>query len=198
MYDRRDLEATLETAEAFAAEFEDYLLSDRLYRQLTIGTGTGKRVLKMSAGSLLETLGDLTCAAEAGHLAAAQADRLRELSDAVSRLSRLYATRYRQKLARELKSQIDSWRWFLQDCLDDPTRCRDEYPFEVRIRNRIELLTDALGEHVPAEQMSRLQELDRQLRGILLAGDFILDAGLRDRFPRDRYWWLYGQPGSSH
>jgi hypothetical protein len=187
-----------QTALAAAAEmvdtFEDYLLGDDLYQQLKVSTPAGDRMPNMSAGTLLAILQDLEHAQPAGMLTAAEAERLGELRREFDRLTNRYPTAYREKLARELKSQLDSWRWFLQDCRDDPARCRDDYPFEVRARNRVALLLDELGEHAPVEQRTRVQELDRKLRDIFTAGPFILSAELRDRYPRDRYWWLYGHP----
>lgn len=197
MFARPDLELSLEIAEAMAAEFEDYLSSDDLYRQLVVKTAVGDQIPKMSAGSLLEILQDLSRAAETGRLTTGQADRLGELSDTIEQLTRRYASLYHQKLARELKSQIDSWRWFLQDCRDDLSHCREDYPFEVRIRNRIAILVDALGDRTPADQISRLERLDQTLQGVLTPSEFILDRSLQDRYPRDRYWWLYGQPAGT-
>lgn len=194
MSDTQDLKVAFEIAEAMVKEFEEYLLADPVYRQLMVATSAGDRMPKMSAGSLLETLHDLAYAEKTGRLTPEQAHRLAELTSTVERLAHRYELAYRQKLTRELKSQIDSWRWFLQDCLDDRLRCRDEYPFEVRIRNRIELLVDTLNDHAPADQLARLRKLDRDLRGIFASGEFVLDRGLRDRYPSDRYWWLYGRP----
>jgi hypothetical protein len=190
----QDPEPSLEIAEAMVEQFENYLVKDALYRQLIVQTSAGEQMPKMSAGSLLETLADLKYANEKGELTRGQADRLADLADTVEQLARHYASAYREKLAHELKSQIDSWRWFLQDCREDRSRCRDEYRFEVRLRNRIALLLDALGERAPADQVSRLEQLDRDLRAIILPGEFTLDPSLQDRYPRDRYWWLYGKP----
>lgn len=195
MFDRQNLELRIELAEAMAAEFEAYLFGGDLYRQLMVKTPTGNRLQqKMSAGSLLEALRDLTFAAEAGHLTTAQADRVGELADTLEQTARRYPSLYRQKLARELKSQIGSWRWFLQDCRDDPVRCQDDYRFEVRTRTHIALLIDELEDYAPTDQVSHLQQLDHDLRDILAPGEFILDRSLRDRYPKDRYWWLYGSP----
>lgn len=198
MFDRQNLELRIELAEAMAAEFEEYLFGDDLYRQLMVKTSAGKRLQqKVSAGSFLEALCDLTFAADAGHLTPAQTDRVGQLADTLEQTARRYPSLYRQKLARELKSQIDSWRWYLQDCRDDPLRCQDDYRFEVRIRTRIALLSDELGDDAPSGQIARLQQLDHDLREILVPGDFLLDPSLRELYPHNRYWWLYGSPGST-
>ncbi|MFQ5856561.1 MAG: hypothetical protein ACE5LU_13060 [Anaerolineae bacterium] len=190
----QDPKVAFEIAEAMVEEFEDYLLGNSLYRQLMVKTSAGHRMPKMSAGSLLERLHDLTHAEETGQLTLEQAHQLADLTDAVDQLADRYAPAYRQKLVRELKSQIDSWRWFMQDCLDDRLRCQDEYPFEVWIRNRIELLMDTLNDRAPADLRSRLRKLDHDLRRVFAPGEFIFDRRLQDRHPRDRYWWLYGRP----
>jgi hypothetical protein len=190
----RDAQIALATAGEMVDTFEDYLLGDDLYQQLKVSTPAGDRMPNMSAGSLLATLQNLQHAQQANQLSAEEAQRLAELDDEFHRLARRYPDAYREKLARELKSQLDSWRWFLQDCHEDPPRCRDDYPFEVRARNRAALLLDELGEQAPADQRTRLNELDRDLRGMFAAGPFVLDEELRDRHPRDRYWWLYGRP----
>lgn len=195
MFDRQNLELRIELAEAMVAEFEEYLFDNDLYRQLMVRTAAGNRLQQMmSAGSLLEALRCLTFAAEAGHLTTAQADRVRELVDSSEQTARRYPSLYRQKLARELKSQIDSWRWFLQDCRDDPVRCQDDYRFEVRIRTRIALLCDELSDYAPPDQIARLQQLDRDLQDILIPSEFILDSSLQDLYLQNRYWWLYGSP----
>lgn len=193
----RDSELLLEIAAAMVEELEDYLLGDSLYRQLVVETSAGDRMPNMSAGSLLEMLRDLEYADEAGQLTPDQSSRLASLRGTVERVADQYAAAYHQKLARELKSQIDSWRWFLQDCHDDPLQCRDEYPTEVRIRNRLALLMDALGDDAPDDQVVRLQRLDGDLRDLWSPGEFILDEALQNRYPKNRYWWLYGRPGGA-
>ena len=186
-------QVTLELAKAMVDVFEDYLLKDTLYQQLIVKTAAGDRMLKMSVGTLLEALQDLTYAEEAGQLTSDQSQQLQELKSTVRLLAARHGQAYRAKLVRELKSQLDSWQWFLQDCQEERARCRDEYPFEVRIRNRIALLMSELGDAVPAELAARLEKLDQRLREMLVPGDFLLDKGLAPRYPREQYWWLYGR-----
>ena len=134
MFHGQDPTLALKLVEAMVDEFEDYLLEDSLYRQLRVKTSSGDRMPNMSAGSLLEVLQDLRRAEEKGELTSEQARQLAELTDDFQRLVDRHAAAYREKLTRELKSQIDSWRWFLQDCRQNPSQCREEYPFEVRVR----------------------------------------------------------------
>ena len=181
--------------QAMAAELEAYLLGDDLYRQLVIRTSRGDQMPRMSLGSFLETLARLEEAANAGHLSPSQWEVLTEARHRLEELRRRFPTAYRDKLVRELKSNLDSWSWFLQECAEDLRRCRDEYPFEVRLRNRIATLMDALGAEVPAQHAARLERLDAQLRRLFVPGPFVWAEELKARYPRDRYWWLYGRIG---
>lgn len=190
----RDFEIKLALVQAMAHELEDYLMGDALYRQLVVHTTVGDRLPKMSLGAFLETLETLEWAQKAGRLTAEQRQPLTEARKSLEGVRRRFPTAYRGKLSRELKSNLDSWNWFLQECRENPRRCHEEYPFEVRIRNRIATLVDALGKEIPADLASRLERLDDALRRLIVPGRFVLAEELQTRYPRDRYWWLYGQP----
>lgn len=195
MSQSRVLEDDVVLLQAMANELETYLLSGDLYRQLVIRTPRGDRMPRMSLGSFLETLATVEEAADAGRLPPPQWEVLTEARHRLKELRRRLPTAYREKLVRELKSNLDSWNWFLQECAEHPRRCRDEYRFEVRIRNRIATLMDALGEKVPPEQAARLERLDAQLRRLFMPGPFLWAKELETRYPRHRYWWLYGEIG---
>ncbi len=194
MSDKNDLAVQFALAQAMADELENYVLGDDLYRQLVVRTPAGDRMPRMSLGLFLESLKELEWAAQAGHLTAQQKQALAEMNQALEDIRQRFPTAYREKLSWELKSNLDSWNWFLQECRENPRRCREEYPFEVRIRNRIATLVDALGREVPTEHASRLKRLDARLRELFVPGRFILAQELEARYPRDRYWWLYGEP----
>ena len=192
----QNLEDEVALLQAMADELEAYLLSDELYRQLVVHTPHGDQVPRMSLGTFLETLATLEQAADAGRLTPAQWEAVNEARHRLEEMRRRFPTAFRDKLVRELKSNLDSWNWFLQECREDPRRCRDEYRFEVRIRNRIATLVDALGEETPPEYAARLERLDAQLRHLLVPGSFLWAKALEARYPRERYWWLYGQIGA--
>jgi len=196
MLQAQGLEVDLALILAMADEMEEHLLGDDLYRQLVIRTPHGDRMPKMSLGAFLETLAALEEAAKAGRLTVQQQQALTDVRQRFEELRRRFPTAYREKLARELKSNLDTWNWFLQECREDLQRCRDEYRFEVRVRNRIATLVDALEGHVPPQHAARLERLDAQLRRLLAPGPFVWAKELEARYPRDRYWWLYGLPAS--
>ena len=103
-------------------------------------------------------------------------------------------TRFNERLARELKARLDSLKWFLDDCTDDRARCRTNYPFEIRNRQRIEEILKRIGDDLTDEQRTHLREVDRRLEQNTTGRDFIWDESLQAAFPSDRYWYLYRQP----
>jgi hypothetical protein len=99
-------------------------------------------------------------------------------------------------LRHELRSQVDSWRWFVDDCARDEDACADRYPREVATRLRIEGLLDeaaAVGADT-ADGRARAVSLDDTLRRHFAAGPYCGPSGQASRYGAERYWWLYGRP----
>lgn len=170
---------------------QDYLEDDRLFKTITVYTPEGERLLKMTIGTILQRLEEL----RERPLDQEQADELAELEHEFERVRQRNRDLYFKKLGRELKSYVDSWRWFLQNCWDGDQKCVADYPLEVATRLRIESLLEE-GAHHPAlaEGRRRVEELDARLHANWQPGEFILPEELASRYPRDRYWWLYGRP----
>jgi hypothetical protein len=97
-------------------------------------------------------------------------------------------------LGREAKSYTDSWNWFLQNCWEGDERCRLDYPQEVDLRLRLErLLAEGAGRPEMEDSRQRIRVLDERLRRIWSVADEPL-TGSPERYPREQYWWLYGNP----
>lgn len=170
---------------------DDYLEDDRLYKTITAYPPDGERLVKLTIGAIL----DLSDALHNRDLSAIQEEKLTELEQQAGRIRQQRASAYYSKIARELKSYADSWRWFLQSCEDGDRRCVTEYPDEVKTRLRLErLLREAGDRQEVADQRGRVKKLDRRLRDIWSPGDFVLHDAPADAYPRDTYWWLYGRP----
>ncbi|HBY92575.1 MAG: hypothetical protein M5U01_43500 [Ardenticatenaceae bacterium] len=170
---------------------QDYLEGDRLFKTITVHTPEGERLLKMTIGGILQRL-------EALHeepLDPEQADELAELEREFERTRDRNRDLYYKKLGRELKSYMDSWRWFLQNCWDGDHKCIADYPQEVATRLRIEsLLEEGSGQPALQEGRQRVHELDERLRANWEPGAFVLPAAQASKYPEDRFWWLYGYP----
>lgn len=182
-------------AEAMAAELSDYLLGDRLFRQVVVQTPLGTQQPKMTLGGVLSRLQLLQFRSAA--LTPDERARVERLAAGVEEARRTYPAQWESFVRKEIKSNLDSWRWYMDECFRRGG-CASTYPAEVRARARLALLFDeaaAASFDILAEQ-GHLRRLDSQLRHVWRDGAFLLDPGLRGLYPADRYWWLYGLPKS--
>ena len=93
-----------------------------------------------------------------------------------------------------MKSRLNSLRWFIDDCRQDRKRCRSEFPYEIRNRQRIEEILKVLGTDLDADLAAQLRQIDERIQYMTVAGDFIWDEKLQPLFPRGVYWYLYVLP----
>jgi hypothetical protein len=182
----------LQIAEAEVQELEDYILSDVLYRPLIVRASSGDLNLQMTGGDLLTRLHRLR--SQRQQLLPDLQTRVDTVDQAARRIIYSLRTRFHARLQREMKARLDSLKWFLDDCGQDRQRCRVEYPFEVRNRQRIEeILKESEGD-LPEELKNYLRTIDQRVRVLTHATDFIWDAQLQEAFPRQPYWYLYASP----
>ncbi len=188
----------LMVARVMAAELPDYLLGDRLFRQIVAKTPSGTQQPKMTLGSLLGRYQLLQHFA--GDMDATQHQQLSAIDAAIAENRRIYRAQWIDYIQKELKSYLASWRWYIDECIRRGG-CASTYSGEVWIRTRLALLVEeaaALNVPVLAEQ-GQLRRLDSQLRSVWQEGPFLLADTPRDLYPQDRYWWLYGLPtGTEH
>lgn len=152
-----ELEADLLEAEAGARELVDYLLSDRLFWQLSVETPMGTRQPKMTLGSLYERIDHLQAAADLGDH---DRQRLSTLVTAWDEARRRYPAQVTAKLKRELDSYLKNWTYYLDQRRQDPERWKEEYDVEVRNRRRVELVLTLLGPDAPPGLLEDLKELE--------------------------------------
>ena len=187
------LTTELLVAEAMAAELTDYLLGDRLFRQIVVQSPLGTQQPKMTLGGVLSRLQLLQFRSAA--LAPEERTRVERLASAVDEARRTYRAPWESFLRKEIKSNLDSWRWYMDECFRRGG-CASTYPAEVRARVRLALLFDEAVSarfDILAEQ-GHLRRLDSQLRNVWRDGAFLLDPSLRGLYPADRFWRLYGLP----
>ncbi len=187
-----DPETDLEIAEAMVAELEDYIVKDELYRTLIVRTAAGDENMRMTGGALLARLHRLQ--GERPDLAPAQQQRLDAVQRTAESVIRSLRGRFHERLHREMKARLDSLRWFLDECHEDRQRCRTEFPFEMRNRQRIEEILKEVGTNLPADLKEQLQQVDRRIREIAVGGEFTWDPRVQRIYPPDRYWYLYMRP----
>ena len=183
-------ESTIHELAAMSQHLQDYLLDDRLYKTVTVSSGRGERLIKMTIGAMLERMDEL----ESSSLAGAAAPVLEQAQEALQRARRSQTDQFYQMLGREAKSYTDSWNWFLQNCWEGDRKCRSDYAQEVGLRLRLERLLEEGGEHPAlADSRQRVRALDERLRAIWEEQETPV-VETRGTLPSDRYWWLYGRP----
>ena len=182
----------LEIVEGMIPELEDYIVKDDVYRTVILPTSMGDQNIRMTGGDLLARLHRLQGEREA--LNASQQQRLDTAQARADEIIRSLKTRFNQRLVREMKARLDSLRWYFDDCGSDRTRCRVEYPFEMRNRQRIEEILKQVGSDVPEEVMSTLARVDKRIREFAGPAPFVWHARMEKIYPHDRYWYLYMLP----
>jgi hypothetical protein len=182
----------LAVLEAFTAELEEYIIKDELYRTVRVHLPSGDQMIQMSGGDLLTRIFRLS--AERDRLTPEQQARFDATRSAAEKTIYSLRTRFHQRLQREIKARLDSLNWFLDECSSDPARCRGEYPFEIRNRQRIDAIVSELGTDLPAELKNQISRIDERIRMIVRPGNFAWDTRLEPVFPRTRFWYLYVSP----
>jgi len=177
---------------AMAAELEEYLVADELYRTISVQKGGGNQNLQMTGADLLTRLYRLQ--GERGQLSSSEQRQLDEAKTRVAATIHSLRTRFHSRLLREIKTRLDSLKWFLDDCGGDRQRCHVEFPFEMRNRQRIEEALKELNYEIGDDLQKQLQQIDSRIRLLAAASPFLWDDALKPLFPADKYWYLYMRP----
>lgn len=177
---------------AMARELEDYIVGDELYRTLIVRTSSGDQRLQMTGGDMLSRLYRVEGAQE--QLSDTQRQQFVTVASQIEETIRSLQTRFHERLVLEMKNRLNGLAWFLDDCADDPQRCRVEFPFEMRNRQRIEEILKRAKHLVDDQIMGKLRSVDQRIRHMTHATDFIWDEQLETLFPRAPYWYLYVLP----
>ncbi len=182
----------LPVLQAMVAGLEDYLKSPVLFWPLE-GRRIGKPLPRLTIGGLLHRLRRLQ--ALAPRLSADERAFLDEAESRLDELRQRFPDAFADKVRRELRSRLDSWQWFLDDCEEKGEECLVHYPHQVDARLKADLLLEIgreMGLDLHKEQ-ERLASLDERLQEGFVKGDFVWDPALTGAFPRDPYWYLYGR-----
>jgi hypothetical protein len=107
-----------------------------------------------------------------------------------------WRSRYQDKLARELRSRLDAWAWYLDDCRAQGESAIVHYPRQVETRAKADLLLDEAGKvGLDVEESHQRQvALDERLGAFFVVGEFCWLDELAPGFPPDRFWYLWGWP----
>lgn len=179
---------------AMTDEMEAYLKSNVLYWEPGRRRLGGVVLPKLTFGGLLLALRRLETLRD--HLDLDQAQTLTRAGRELGLQKSQWRIRYNDKLARELRSRLDAWAWYLDDCRDKGESVIVHYPWQVETRVKADLLFDEAAEvELEVEESQQRQiALDQQLGAFFTVGEFCWLEELAPGFPPDRFWFLYGFP----
>ncbi len=182
-YDLRYMQAGIE-------ELKDYLLSNDIYRPMIISASAGERPYPpLTIGNLLIARQRLSISAQSGK----SATRWRSLDIALKGLCQTWRVAWEHKAGLEFGARLTLWRNYLEEYRQSPPEHSSRYSYEVERRVMLELLREEAMESLAVEQVEMLAGLDKLLRSMLVASEFIWDADLAPAFPARKYWYLYGR-----
>ena len=167
---------------------EDYLLSADLYWPVGASPPPGEPPYPRL------TLGGMLLArkrAQAYSLTTNQQAEFAQLVQQMDAVRSRWRSAWGQKAAREFRSRLNLWGNFLEDYRENPSANADRYRYEVGRRVQLQLLADEAID-LPQSDLDLLNGLDRVLQAALIPGRFIWDEELASGFPRETYWYLYG------
>jgi hypothetical protein len=191
--DSAEVRHDLAVVEAMAAELEPYLGSDPLYWQLSPARPIVPAAPLLTIGGLVLRLHRLAGQAEA--LSPEQRARLAAALESFHYTMTEWKAHAAARMVRELDARLRSWSWFVEDCQAHRRSCISQYATEAELRTLIELLLEEASSYEDvSDQRSRLAQLDAQFRNWFQPGDFVWRPALAPVYPRERFWWLYGQP----
>jgi hypothetical protein len=177
------------TLKLMAAELPDYLLSDVLFWQMQASSDYPK----LSLGLMLLIRTEIE--ARGPQLLSAQLAEVEKAGRDIDVALAKWPVAAEKKALQELRSRINLWKAFWDDYLEDPYAHAHHYADEVTQRVIAALLLLRFPRLADAAETKRLAPLDAQLRALLRSGAFIWPDELQAAFPKDEFWFLYGQVG---
>lgn len=162
--ERKDLVTALLTVERMVEELPDYLARDQLFRQLIVHTPWGDELPKMTLGGLVERLHLLEAHREA--LTPEERARVEAARRTYEDFVHHHRRQVEQRLRREFKSYLGSWKWYLDDLRENPGKIAD-MRLEAHNRRRLTVLMEEArrwGFDLGRENVRSLEKLDTWLR----------------------------------
>lgn len=151
-----DITKELDILEALAGELEDYIIDNDVYRTVIVEDGNGNRTVKMSGGDLLariDSFGTINTT-----MLPKEKDRLNGIITQIETTKQELKTRFHTILERELKSRLGTLNWSREERLKNEEV--NPSPAEQQNLVRIAVIRKELGEAVPKETASEMDEMD--------------------------------------
>ena len=179
--------------ETMVAELEAYLKSAILFWQMTPAIPTSPAAPMLTIGGYL--LRAYRLVGRKKELDQDQGDRLAKIRIHFEAITKEWSVHTEQRIGRELKARLNSWQWFVDDCQANKKSCITYYATEAELRTLIEHIIEISPRFGDLDGLlRRLRNLDAQFMHWFRPGNFVWRSELESVYPRERFWWLYGQP----
>lgn len=179
-YDYGYIQACLEVMESF-------LLSDEVFWPVSGTPPAGAPDYpRVTLGGLLLSYHRLTAYPQA------QPAQMQVVKADIEHIRSKWRVMWEKKATRSYSVRLRMWSEFLDEYRSNPQDNADRYEYEVRLRVILELLK-LEGGGQPQAEVEMLGGLDRYLKSVLKTGGFIWEAEVQNGFPKDFYWYLYGE-----
>lgn len=168
---------------------EQYLLSDNLFESMSITSSIGVGYPSLTIGNLLLYQKYARQLAKMG----SEQGISQKLDTQLDVLRSRWRVAWGRKTAWEFEARLRQWGNAIKEIRDDPGENLAYYHHEVRSRVLLDLLSDDAREIDPAAH-EHLKSLDLILQAIFKPGEFIWEQEVAPAFPKDVYWYLWGEP----
>jgi hypothetical protein len=174
-------------------ELEAYLKSDVLFWQLTPVVPISPPAPMLTVGGFLLRVHRLD--GRRGLLNPVREQRLDAALKSFQDVTQEWSVHTEKRIRRELRSRINSWQWFVDDCQANKRSCITYYATEAELRTLIEHIFEFGHSFRNMDDLqARLVKLDALFRLWFKPGSFIWRGDLEQIYPQERFWWLYGLP----
>ncbi len=172
----------------FATEvLEDYLLSGDIFWPIS-GGHTG-HLPRLTLGGILLAETRSKARAKSGP----QQTQLRHLQTAMEATRTRWHVAWERKAGQEFEVRLRQWAAFFNDYRQDAANQAAYYAYEVRLRVMLDLLLNQVGQNITPAALEMYHGLDAMLQAVFEPGDFVWETDLQDSFPKDKFYYLYGQ-----
>lgn len=187
-----DLDEVLSVIAVMVSELRPLLMSGEVFRTISVEHNNRRRKLLMSCGGLLARFHRLNH--QRYKLRLAQQQILDRLYKQTNETFKTFQSDYRSILQREASVRLDSLNQYLDEGMIDRAYLLDEYPVEMRNRQRLEEVVKALDDNLTTDLAEQLAELNRRMRSLCRSSRFIWEPTLKSIYPPETYWFLYCEP----
>jgi hypothetical protein len=185
----KSLEYELNYLQAGVDSLEKYLLSDELFWPLNAKVPDGApEYPRLTLGGLLMAREKVKAYSKQGSL---EDNADKAIAD-LDRVRAQWRMAWENKARLSFSMRLRMWGDYLGEYRNNAQDNADRYPYEVRLRVMLQLLSIEFAQTKPAET-ELWRALDGYLKGVFMAGAFIWEPEIQPGFPVGPYWYLYGK-----